>query len=71
MKVTDAITSADGAARSLEQAAKVVRFGLGKGKVKIAADFDAPLPEEMLALFEGRVADTAVAAYGGPIHVVK
>ncbi|MEZ4312484.1 MAG: type II toxin-antitoxin system Phd/YefM family antitoxin [Polyangiaceae bacterium] len=40
----------------LERPAKVVRFGLGKGKVKIAADFDAPLPEAMLALFEGRAA---------------
>lgn len=34
---------------------KRVRFGLGKGKIKIAPDFDAPLPEETLALFEGRV----------------
>ena len=30
------------------------RPGLLKGKIKIAEDFDAPLPEEMLRLFEGR-----------------
>lgn len=38
----------------LERPRKKVRFGLGKGKVVIAPDFDAPLPEETLALFEGR-----------------
>jgi len=31
-----------------------IRFGLLKGKLKIAKDFDAPLPEEVLAEFEGR-----------------
>ena len=31
-----------------------VRFGLLKGKLRIAPDFDAPLPEELLAGFEGR-----------------
>lgn len=31
-----------------------VRFGVLKGKVKIADDFDAPLPDEVLARFEGR-----------------
>ncbi|HSI47561.1 MAG TPA: type II toxin-antitoxin system Phd/YefM family antitoxin [Ideonella sp.] len=31
-----------------------IRFGLLKGKVKVAADFDAPLPDEVLAGFEGR-----------------
>jgi prevent-host-death family protein len=30
------------------------RLGLLKGKIKIAPDFDAPLPEETLRLFEGR-----------------
>ena len=30
------------------------RFGLLKGKVRIGADFDGPLPDEVLALFEGR-----------------
>ena len=30
------------------------RLGLLKGKIKIAEDFDAPLPEEILRLFEGR-----------------
>ena len=30
-----------------------IRFGVLKGKVKVAADFDAPLPEEVLASFEG------------------
>jgi prevent-host-death family protein len=30
------------------------RLGLLKGKIKIADDFDAPLPEEILRQFEGR-----------------
>jgi len=30
------------------------RMGLLKGKIKIAEDFDAPLPEEILRQFEGR-----------------
>lgn len=29
-------------------------FGLGKGKFVVPDDFDAPLPEEILAEFEGR-----------------
>jgi prevent-host-death family protein len=31
-----------------------IKFGVLKGKVTIAADFDAPLPPEVLAGFEGR-----------------
>jgi len=31
-----------------------IRFGLLKGKVTIAKDFDAPLPEELIGEFEGR-----------------
>jgi antitoxin (DNA-binding transcriptional repressor) of toxin-antitoxin stability system len=31
-----------------------VRFGVLAGKVSIAADFDAPLPNEVLSGFEGR-----------------
>ena len=34
-------------------AKRQIKFGLLKGKVKIAADFDAPLPAEVLAGFEG------------------
>jgi prevent-host-death family protein len=30
------------------------RPGLLRGKIQIAPDFDAPLPEEILATFEGR-----------------
>jgi prevent-host-death family protein len=30
------------------------RSGLGRGKWRVAADFDAPLPPEVLAAFEGR-----------------
>ena len=30
------------------------RMGLLKGKIKIAENFDAPLPEEILRQFEGR-----------------
>lgn len=29
------------------------RFGVMKGKIKIAKDFDDPLPEELLKEFEG------------------
>jgi prevent-host-death family protein len=31
-----------------------VKFGVLKGKLRIAPDFDAPLPDEILAGFEGR-----------------
>lgn len=31
-----------------------IRFGVLKGKVKVAPDFDAPLPPEVLAGFERR-----------------
>ncbi len=30
------------------------RPGLLKGRIRIGADFDAPLPEDVLAAFEGR-----------------
>ena len=33
---------------------RVKRFGLLKGKVRIGTDFDAPLPDNVLAVFEGR-----------------
>ncbi|MBL8288339.1 MAG: type II toxin-antitoxin system Phd/YefM family antitoxin [Rubrivivax sp.] len=38
----------------LEAAKRRVRFGVLKGKLRVAADFDAPLPPEVLATFEGR-----------------
>ncbi|MEO7206869.1 MAG: type II toxin-antitoxin system prevent-host-death family antitoxin [Steroidobacteraceae bacterium] len=31
-----------------------IQFGTLKGKIKLSADFDAPLPDEVLAGFEGR-----------------
>jgi antitoxin (DNA-binding transcriptional repressor) of toxin-antitoxin stability system len=31
-----------------------IRFGLLEGKLRVPADFDAPLPDEVLAAFEGR-----------------
>lgn len=31
-----------------------IRFGLMKGEFQEADDFDAPLPEDVLAAFEGR-----------------
>lgn len=31
-----------------------LRFGVLKGKIKIADDFDTPLPDDVLAGFEGR-----------------
>jgi antitoxin (DNA-binding transcriptional repressor) of toxin-antitoxin stability system len=33
---------------------KRIKFGVLRGKIKIAADFDAPLPAEVLAEFEVR-----------------
>jgi prevent-host-death family protein len=33
---------------------KPKKLGLLKGKIKIPADFDAPMDEEVLAQFEGR-----------------
>jgi prevent-host-death family protein len=39
---------------SLQPPKAQLRFGLLKGKVKVAKDFDAPLPEVVLAPFEGR-----------------
>jgi len=38
----------------LEGPKRLVKFGVLKGKVRIAADFDAPLPSNVLAAFEGR-----------------
>jgi len=37
-------------------AVKKKRLGLLKGKIRIPADFNAPLPDEVLAAFEGRQA---------------
>jgi len=37
----------------LEQTKRTIRFGLLKGRVKIGKDFDAPLPEDIQAQFEG------------------
>lgn len=31
-----------------------IRFGILNGKVKVADDFDAPLPDEILSEFEGQ-----------------
>ena len=31
-----------------------IKFGLLKGKLNVPADFDAPLPADVLAAFEGR-----------------
>ncbi len=38
----------------LTPAPRVVRFGVLKGKVHVADDFDAPLPDAVVAAFEGR-----------------
>ena len=38
----------------LLKATRQVRFGLLKGRVRIAADFDAALPDDVVAAFEGR-----------------
>jgi prevent-host-death family protein len=38
----------------MERAKVVRRFGGLKGKIRIAADFDAPLSDDVIAAFEGR-----------------
>jgi prevent-host-death family protein len=38
----------------LDEAKPTIRFGVLKGKVRVAPDFDAPLPDTVLAAFEGR-----------------
>ena len=38
---------------SLASPLRKIRFGLLKGKIKVDQDFDAPLPENALAEFEG------------------
>ncbi|MFM0008424.1 type II toxin-antitoxin system Phd/YefM family antitoxin [Paraburkholderia dipogonis] len=38
----------------MEKAKVVRRFGGLKGKVRISDDFDAPLPDDVIAAFEGR-----------------
>ena len=38
----------------LERAKAKRRFGALKGKIRIAGDFDAPLPEYLIAAFAGR-----------------
>ncbi|CAN5760327.1 type II toxin-antitoxin system prevent-host-death family antitoxin [soil metagenome] len=37
----------------LSQERRPIRFGLMRGRLTVPADFDAPLPEEVLAAFEG------------------
>jgi prevent-host-death family protein len=38
----------------LQPAKRQIKFGVLKGKVTIGADFDAPLPDAIVAGFEGR-----------------
>ena len=38
----------------IEDGRQIVRFGLLRGKAKVADDFDAPLPDNILSEFEGR-----------------
>lgn len=38
----------------LDDGRRGIKFGVLKGQVRIAADFDAALPDEVLAAFEGR-----------------
>jgi len=38
----------------LEGPKRRIRFGVLRGRVQIAPDFDAPLPDEIMAGFEGR-----------------
>ena len=36
---------------------KKIIFGLMKGEIEVSDDFDAPLPDDLQALFEGRDPD--------------
>lgn len=38
----------------LDSPKRRIKFGLLNGKVSVAGDFDAPMPDEVLAGFEGR-----------------
>jgi prevent-host-death family protein len=38
----------------LQEPKQRIQFGLLKGRLKVSASFDAPLPDEVLAGFEGR-----------------
>jgi prevent-host-death family protein len=38
----------------LSSSKRRLRFGVLKGKIKVSADFDAPLPSEVLRQFEGQ-----------------
>jgi antitoxin (DNA-binding transcriptional repressor) of toxin-antitoxin stability system len=38
----------------LQPPRREIRFGMLKGKIKVASDFDAPLPAQVLAQFEAR-----------------
>ncbi|RPI51529.1 MAG: type II toxin-antitoxin system Phd/YefM family antitoxin [Deltaproteobacteria bacterium] len=42
---------------SVEERPQKILFGVLKGKVKVSDDFDAPLPESVLAEFEGNECD--------------
>ncbi|MHB1667409.1 MAG: hypothetical protein ACYCSR_11825 [Thiomonas sp.] len=38
----------------LQEPKRRIKFGLLKGKLTVPTDFDAPLPDDVLAGFEGR-----------------
>jgi prevent-host-death family protein len=38
----------------LEPSRRQIKFGVLKGKLRIPADFDSPLPDDVLAAFEGQ-----------------
>lgn len=38
----------------LDTPKRKLKFGVLKGRIKVSADFDAPLPDDVLAQFEGR-----------------
>ncbi len=55
---TDVVVSRNGKPlvriTQLSKPRREIKFGVLKGKVRIGADFDAPLPADVLAAFEGR-----------------
>ncbi|MBI5659013.1 MAG: type II toxin-antitoxin system Phd/YefM family antitoxin [Nitrosomonadales bacterium] len=38
----------------LQAQKRAIKFGVLKGKIRVADDFDEPLPDDVLALFEGK-----------------
>jgi len=56
----------------LDPPKRKLKFGVLKGKVKVAEDFDVALPDDVIAMEPLRLvtADKVLSAYGGAIEVI-